>query len=275
VHEAEEEEEEERHEMSKTRMTTILGLLCLALLGLAALAQAETVQQGGLRVAFEGKLSPKALPRSAEAAVRVSVSVKVSSTTAEPAPPMTKMSIAINKYGHLNRTGLPVCQLEQIQPATTQDALAACHRSLVGEGVFLADVVSTGNAPYPSEGKVYAFNGEFEGRPAILAHVYGTVPAPASYTIPFVISQSTGTFGTTLKAAFPPVKAGTGAITSISLDLGKSFVSHGKHQSYFSASCPAPKGVPQAVFSFAKASVSFKGGRSLGQTLTRTCQAKG
>ncbi|HXF30165.1 MAG TPA: hypothetical protein VN522_01500 [Solirubrobacterales bacterium] len=257
------------------RRELVAGLLVLAVFSLAGLAQAETVQHGGLRVAFEGKLSPKALPRSAEAGVSVSVSVKVSSTTAKPPPPMTKMSIAINRYGHLNRTGLPVCQLEQIQPATTQDALAACHRSLVGEGRFLASVVSTGTAPFPSEGKVYAFNGEFEGRPAILAHVYGTKPAPASYTIPFVISPTKGTFGTTLEAAFPPVKAGTGYITAIYLSLSKSFVSHGKHQSYFSASCPAPKDLSQAIFSFAKANVTFQGGPTLGQTLTRTCEAKG
>jgi hypothetical protein len=257
------------------RRTALVVLLSLAALALASLAQAETVQNGGLRVAFEGKLSPKALPRTAEAAVSVSVSAKVSSTTTKPPPPLTKMWIAINKYGHLNRTGLPVCQLDQIQPATTQDALAACHRSLVGEGRFLASVVATGTAPFPSDGKVYAFNGEIEGRPAILAHVYGTEPAPASYTIPFVITQSKGTFGTTLKATLPPVKAGTGYITAISLNLGKSFVSHGKHQSYFSASCPAPKGFSQAIFSFARASVTFQGGRTLGQTLTRTCEAKG
>jgi hypothetical protein len=251
------------------------GLLLIAALGLAGLAQAETVQHGGLRVSFEGKLSPTALPRSTEAGVSVSVSAKVSSTTAKPPPPMNKMSIAINKYGHLNRTGLPVCQLDQIQPATTQDALAACHRSLVGEGRFLADVVATGTAPFPSDGKVYAFNGEIDGRPAILAHVYGTKPAPASYTIPFVISQAKGTFGTTLKATLPPVKSGSGYITAIYLTLGKSFVSRGKRQSYFTASCPAPKGANQAIFSFAKASVSFQGGRTLGSTLTRTCKAKG
>jgi hypothetical protein len=257
------------------RRWALVGLLLLAALAFAALAEAETVQHGGLRVAFEGKLTPKALPRAAEAAVSVSVSAKVSSTTAEPPPPLTKMSIAINKYGHLNRSGLPVCQLDQIQPATTQDALAACHRSLVGEGRFLANVVATGTAPFPSDGKVYAFNGEIEGRPAILAHVYGTEPAPASYTIPFVITQSKGTFGTTLEATLPPVKAGTGYITAIFLNLGKSFVSHGKHQSYFSASCPAPKGFSKAIFSFARASVTFQGGRTLGQTLTRTCEAKG
>ena len=31
-----------------------------------------------------------------------------------------------------------------------------------------------------AEGKLYAFNGRWHGRPAILAHVYGTKPVPTS-----------------------------------------------------------------------------------------------
>jgi len=247
--------------------------MLVALLGFGAIAQAETVQKGNLRVSFEGKLAPKTLPRSGEAAVTVSVSAKVTSTSAKAPPPMSQMSIAINKYGHLDSTGLPVCQLEQIQPATTDDALTACRGSLVGEGRFLANVV--GHAPFPSDGKVYAFNGELDGKPAILAHVYGTQPAPASYTLSFVVSKSKGTFGTTLKASLPPVKAGAGYISGIYLTLGKTYSSHGKKHSYFSASCPAPKGFSKAVFPFAKASVGFQGGQTLGSTLTRTCKAKG
>jgi hypothetical protein len=49
----------------------------------------------------------------------------------------------------------------------------------------------------------------------------------------------------------------------------------GRKHSYFSASCPAPKGFPGAVFPFAKASIGFQGGPTLGSTLTRTCKAKG
>jgi hypothetical protein len=255
------------------RRAALTGLLLVAVLGLGAIARAETVQRDNLRVSFEGKLAPTSLPRSRQAPVRVSVSAKVTSTNATPPPPMQRMAIAINKYGHLDATGLPVCQLDQIQPATTDDALAACRRSLVGEGKFLATVV--GHAPFPSNGKIYAFNGELEGRPAILAHVYGTVPAPASYTIAFVVSKSKGTFGTTLKATLPPVKEGSGYITGIFLTLGKSFSSHGKKHSYFSASCPAPKGFSEAVFPFAEASVGFQGGRTLKSTLTRSCKAKG
>jgi hypothetical protein len=257
------------------RRSTLAGLLLLALLGVAAIAQAETVQKNGLRVSFEGKLAPTALPRSSQAAVSVSVSAKVTSTTGEAPSAMRKMSISINKYGHLDPTGLPVCQLEQIQPATTDDSLAACRRSLVGEGRFLASIPPTGHAPFPSDGKIYAFNGEVDGKPAILAHVYGTAPAPASYTMAFLIGHTKGTFGTTLEASLPPVKAGSGSISAIYLTLGKTFSFQGKKHSYFTASCPTPKGISKAVFPFAKASVSFTGGQTLGTTMTRTCKAKG
>jgi hypothetical protein len=239
-----------------------------------AIAAAETVQKGGLRANFEGKLAPTKLPRSSQAPVHVSVSAEVRSTTSKPPPPMREISIAINENGHLNNAGLPICRLDQIQPATTSDALAICRRSLIGEGRFTANVLLKGQAPFPNDGKVFAFNGNVDGKPAILAHVYGTQPAPASFTLAFVISRSRGTFGTTLKAKLPPVKEGAGYITGIYLSLGKSFVSHGKRNSYFTASCPLPRGVSSAVFPFAKASVGFQGGRSLGSVLVRTCKAK-
>ena len=257
------------------RRSTLAALFCCALLGLASIAGAETVRSGKLQVNFEGQLSPSSLPRSAQAPVRVAVSAKVSSTGAKAPPPMRQMTIAINKYGHLDTTGLPVCRLEQIQPATTDDALAGCRRSLVGEGRFLANVLLKGQAPFPSNGKVYAFNGELDGKPAILAHVYGTQPAPASFTLAFLISRAKGTFGTTLTANLPPVNDGSGYITGISLNLGKSFNDHGRHRSYITASCPAPKGFPGAVFPFARASVGFQGGKTLSSTLTRSCKAKG
>jgi hypothetical protein len=90
-----------------------------------------------------------------------------------------------------------------------------------------------------------AFNGSYKGRPAILAHVYGTEPVPTSFTLPFVISRAKGT----------------------------SY--KGKRRSHASAGCPAPKGFPGATFPFAKASYSFAGGRTLSSTLTRSCRARG
>ena len=118
------------------------------------------------------------------------------------------MSIAINRYGEINTKGIPVCELNDIQPATTADALAVCRRSLVGEGTFTADVPESGRAPFPAEGKLYAFNGVAEGHPAILAHVYGVRPAPTSFTLIFLISKGGGTFGNTLKVDLPRSESG-------------------------------------------------------------------
>jgi len=252
-----------------------LACLLLAALGLAAIAKAEIEQRGDVRVKFEGDLTPDALPRKGEAPVRVSVSAKVTTTNGESPPAMRQMSVAINKYGRLETSGLPICQLEDIQPATTDDALAACRRSLVGEGRFLADVPPGSHAPFPSEGKIYAFNGELDGRPAILAHVYGVRPAPASFTMAFVISKSKGTYGTTLRADLPAVKAGSGAITGIYLSLGKTFKSGGKRRSLFWGSCPAPEGVNKAAFKLARSSILFQGGPTVSSTLGRSCSAKG
>ena len=47
-------------------------------------------------------------------------------------------------------TGLPVCRVDQIQPSTTDGALAACRRSLVGEGHFSANVKLPEQSPFPS-----------------------------------------------------------------------------------------------------------------------------
>jgi hypothetical protein len=135
-------------------------------------------------------------------------------------------------------------------------------------------VPESGRAPFPSEGKLYAFNGVAEGHPAILAHVYGVRPAPTSFTLVFLISKSGGTFGNTLNVSLPSSKAG-GAITGISLSLGKTFKSHGKTESYVTGSCPAPKGVHVAGFPFAKASFVFSDGRKVSSTLNRSCSVKG
>ena len=56
-----------------------LALACLTLLG-AALAQAEVTQEGSLRLALSGKLSPRRLPRQGDAPIKVSVNWKITTT---------------------------------------------------------------------------------------------------------------------------------------------------------------------------------------------------
>jgi hypothetical protein len=242
---------------------------------LACAARAEVVQHGNIRVGFQGGLSPRRLPRTGAAPVKVSVAARIGGVGGAAPPLLRRIQLSINKEGVFDRAGLPVCTVGQIQPTTDADALAACGRSLVGEGEFSAQVGFTGQAPYPSQGKILAFNGTYEGKPALLAHIYGTEPAPTSYTLPFLMRSRHGTYGTQLKAVLPDAAGNSGYITGLSLELGRNFTSHGSRRSYISAGCPAPQGFPGATFPFVHAAFAFAGGEKVSSTITRNCKAAG
>jgi DNA-binding beta-propeller fold protein YncE len=232
----------------------------------------EVVQQGNLRVALNASLAPRKLPREKDAPVHFSVSANVSSVDGSIPPQLRAITVKINRYGSIDPSAVPVCKMDDVQPSTTQGALAACRDSLVGEGRLLAKVLLTQQSPFPSSGRIVAFNGTWKGKPAILAHVYGTKPVPTSFTMPFVISTlGKGTYGTQLHAALPHFSSKWGYITGISLNLGKSTRSHGHSRSYISAACRAPAGFGKASFSLTQAKLSFEGHGPVSQVLTRSC----
>jgi hypothetical protein len=239
-------------------------------LAFVSLAGAEVVQKGDIRVNFEGTLTPNSLPRTGEAPVHVAVGAKVMALKESSPPQLEKISIAINRAGHFSPGVLPVCTVRDIQPSTTENALKACGPSLVGTGSFAAEVLLPQQASFPARGKLYAFNGVYEGRPAILAHVYGTEPVPTSFTMPFVMSSRKGEMGTVLAASLAGATGDAGYITELSLDLGATKGS----KSYLSAGCPAPKGFNSISFTFAKATFHFKQG-DIVSTLARNCKVRG
>jgi hypothetical protein len=248
-------------------LASVLGALALG-----GLARAETAQQGKLRVAFSGEMSPNRLPRFGLVPVSVSLGGAISTTEGSQPPQLQKIEIAVNRYGRIAPGALPSCPISQIQPASTEGALEACPRSVIGTGSFQAKVLLPEQSPFPSRGQVYAYNGTYEGRPAILAHVYGTQPAPTSYTLPFVISErAKGAYGTVLRASLPQVTSKWGYVTGLSLRLSGSGAARG----FLRASCPAPRGFSGAVFPLAHSTFAFAGGIEVGATLQRSCRVQG
>ncbi len=229
---------------------------------------------GRSRSASTVELTPNALPRHGQAPVGIAVDAEIAGTGGDAPPQLRKLAIAINRHGHFSADGLPVCRVQEIQPSTTGGALAACGDALVGEGHFSANVKLPRQSPFPSEGKVLAFNGRVRGKPAILAHIYGTQPAPTSYVLPFLIGRSRGTYGSVLEASLPQATGDWGYVTGLRMKLRRSFRYRGRTRSYLSAGCPAPAGFPSAVFPLARTSFSFAGGMELVSVLSRTCKAK-
>ena len=233
------------------------------------------VQRRGVRVSFDGKLTPRALPRHGKGPVGIVVDAKIAATGGGDPPQLRRISIAINRNGQFSPQGLPVCRLGRIQPSTTEGALAACGSSLVGEGQFSANVKLPQQSPFPSAGKVLAFNGRVHGKPAILAHIYGTQPAPTSTVLPFLLRNGHGTYGTTLEASLPQATGSWGYVTGLRMNLRRRFTYRGKSHSYLSAGCPAPAGFRAAAFPLARTSFAFAGNLTLVSVLNQTCKAQG
>jgi hypothetical protein len=252
------------------RLAAPLLAAALLLALLATPTAAETVQQEGIRLSFRGSLQPRLLPRARPAPVRISLRAGIGGSGGKPLPQLRRFSIAINRLGRLDSAGLPVCHLAQIQPATSAAALAACGDSLVGGGRFSASVQLPEQVPYPSRGRIDAFNGRYHGRPAILLHIYGTRPIAASYTLPLTVTRGRGEFGIVLRTSLARTTPSAGRVTGLSLQLGRSYRFRGRQHSYLSATCPARGDTGFASFPLVRARLGFAE-RSLDVTVERSC----
>jgi len=253
--------------MGKAKLTALCLSATVLLAGLCSLAGAEVFQKQGVRVTVDGGLSPTRLPRKGQVPVAVSVSGQIAATKQGTLPQLKALTIAINSAGKLDVSGIPHCRIGHINPSTTAQALAMCRSSLIGEGHFSANVVLPEQSPFPSQGKLLAFNGQIGRKPAIFAHVYGTQPLATSYVFAFKVRKAKGTFGTVLEASFPRATGDWGYITGISLNLFRS--------RFMEAGCPAPQGFNKVVFPLVKTSFDFAGGLGIQSTLPRSCEAKG
>ena len=110
----------------------------------------------------------------------------------------------VNKHGLLQSKGLPTCQLSQLQPASTERALASCGDALIGSGQFWAHIVLPDQGAYPTHGRLLIFNGRQKGRPVIFTHIFTANPFFSSFVIPFSIpKKANGAYGTKLTASLP------------------------------------------------------------------------
>jgi hypothetical protein len=256
------------------RRLVIPILLCAAALGAAVVARAEVSQSGNLRIAFDGGFIPRSLPRDRPVPVSVRVEGSIATTDGTHPPPLKRLAIELNRAGRVQSQGLPVCSSPLLQSTSSETALRRCRPALVGRGSFRADVAFEQEG-FPAHGTILAFNARHRGKPALLLHLYGTVPVRATFVLPLAIShRRKGRFGTLLSADVPKLAGGLGSITEVELKIGREYTYRGRRQGYLSASCAAPTGFPGAVFSFLRGNFTFAGGRTLRTTLTRDCRVR-
>lgn len=232
-------------------------------------------QKGNLRVALSGQLAPSALPRTGVAPVAVSLAGEISTSDGSELPQLRTLQIEFNRGGRLEYRGLSVCPLEQIRIASSDRALSTCRQALVGSGSFRANIVLAGQDPYPTTGRLLIFNGRRGGKPVLYGHIYASKPFATSFVITFKIThRAHGRFGTVLTASLPEALGNWGYVTAIDMTLSRRYTAGGERRSYLSAGCPAPKGFPGAIFTLARSSFTFAGGKTLTSALTRDCRVR-
>jgi hypothetical protein len=262
--------------LSHSRAIKVALVLVVAALAGAALANAEIVQKGTLRVTVTGKLAPHSLPRGKEAPISVSVGWEIATTDESVPPNMKTLRIEVNRNGHFDTTGLPTCPYAKIQPATSARALANCRAALVGQGHFNAIVALEGQESYVAQGRLLVFNGSSHGKPILFGQIYSPYPFANSFVITFKVSKiAHGQYGTALTATLPTALRNWGNLTGIDMTLSRNFAYGGARRSYLTAGCPAPKGFGVAVFPLARTSFSFDGGARLSSVLSRSCKVRG
>jgi hypothetical protein len=110
--------------------------------------------------------------------------------------------------------------------------------------------------------------------------LFGQIYSPklffTSYFVPFVIGEAEGGwYGTALTASLPRALGSWGHVTGIQMRLARRYSVRGQRCSLISAGCSAPKGFPGALFTLARTTFGFEGGRKLTSTLTRECKVRG
>jgi hypothetical protein len=233
------------------------------------------VQDGGLRVTVLAQIEPEKLPQDKPAPIAIFIAGHLESSNGGIPPQLQSLRIEVNRHGLLQSAGLPVCQVPEVQPASTQRALARCKQALIGSGQFWANIVLPDQGAYRTQGRLLVFNGRQAGRPVILAHIFTSNPFNSSFVIPFSLKHiHKGPYGTELRASLPQALGSWGYLDRIKLTLKRKYVFRGAQLSYFNAACPAAKGARRASFPLAYAEFAFARHKPLGLTVNKTCAVK-
>lgn len=255
------------------RLLIVAGVLSLLA---AAGAVAQQVGSEEQIASFRAKLSPGALPRHELIPVFIRAEGEFLATPENHLAQLESIEVQLNRHGKFFTKGLPTCRYRQLLATTSQQALKACGRALVGHGLIRSTTAFPEQARQHYLAKMLAFNGKRRGGGTVIyLHVHGNTPNPYTVVVPIKVMRTPGgTFGTTLVAEMPGFARRWAYLTKFRFVIGRRFTVNGKELSFLRASCPAPKGLNGAVFPFARATYRFLTTKTLRTTIVGGCHVR-
>jgi hypothetical protein len=245
----------------------LLALALAAVLGVAlaaVAAQAEVVRLGDVQISVQGAIFPSRLPAKTLSPTNLELSAKIATTDSTHVPRMDTIEVESNRHGYVDTKSIPTCAPSKLLNTLTAQARRACRKALIGTGQASAEIAFPEQPPFKAGGPMLIFNGPPKhGHPRFVFHVYAHVPAPTTFVTTGTIEQG-GRRGPHIEIQIPTIVDGQGSLTGFVATVHK----------VIRANCPAPAGLPGAIFPFAKSTFTFIDGRSVHSVLVRECQVR-
>jgi hypothetical protein len=223
-----------------TRGLALVAILLLACaLGAAVAGATALVETREVRIKVNAAFQPRDLPVKTFAPVQFSGFLDVAKPGGGQPPALDQIVLDFDRDGRLDVAGLPTCAPESIAQVSVEEARRICKGAIVGSGQIdvLVALPFSGNL-VPTSSPLTLFNGpRLEGKPTVVVHAQTTVPATQTYAFTVPIEKRPGEFRYRATADIPPLAGGYGAITRISVTIGRRYEAGGKKRSYVAARC--------------------------------------
>ncbi|HEY2052616.1 MAG TPA: hypothetical protein VGH14_01625 [Solirubrobacterales bacterium] len=227
----------------------------LAILACAALAggafAAAMVETREIRLRLNADFQPLNLPKHTFAPVQFEGYIDVAKPGGGSPPALRQVIMDFDRDGRLDVAGLPTCAPEKIAAVSVEEARSICKSAIVGTGKLEA-LVSLPSGPVPTGSALTLFNGpRLEGHPTVVVHARINVPATQTYAFVVPIEKRPGEFRYRAVVNLPELAGGLGAITHLSVKIGRRYTAGGVKRSYVAARCSDHILRSHGIFTFA------------------------
>lgn len=219
------------------RLLAAGGLICCVLF--AGAANAALVKVGNLVLTADGGFTPNRLPRGSYAPISFQGHADLKQVGGGVPAALQQLVLDFDRDGRLATAGLPACQPEALQDATTAEARARCPKAIVGTGGVSALIPLEGQPPLVASSPITFFNGpRVGGKPTVILHARTTAPTVQTFVITIPIEKRTGgQYGYRATIDVPPIAEGRGSLVHLDATIGKRYRSGGRERSYVAARC--------------------------------------
>jgi hypothetical protein len=239
--------------MRRSKRIILFAVAILAcVLPVEAAFGAAMVETREIRLKLNADFQPLNLPKSTFAPVRFEGYLDLAKPGGGAPPALTQVVMDFDRDGRLDVAGLPTCAPEQIAQVSVEEARAICKSAIVGSGELEA-LISLPGGPVPTRSALTLFNGprDAEGHPTVVVHARISVPATQTYAFVVPIEKRPGEFRYRATVNLPELAGGLGAITHLSVKIGRRYTAGGIKRSYVAARCTDHILRSHGIFTFA------------------------